>query len=706
LQVGARGDSIAFALQGANKNPRAQGGKRMTKTSKPGLFGKLLGGGRREARADAPPAAATSPGKPDTAAARANGAGQANGAASGSSAQAVSTASGRRESPASTPAAKSGFPLPSSLKVVPGTEGGQSAYPYYMQFQKSDDERFWFYNSMHFPEPMHAFDMITAEAAYCALGSANTRVHVLPTTKGIDYRIINGRVYIGGVPVTDPAEITARTEEFQKRAFYYYEHWERLYAQWKDKMRKLIADAQALPAPSLPDYEPLANVHAGKGVASNQELLVTYQKTLEGYFRMWHHHFEFLLLGYGAYLTFFGFCKKAFPEISDQAIARMVAGMEAEIFRPDEELKRLARRAVELGVDGKFLDGAKPNDILKSLEQLGPPGKEWLAELETSRDPWFNVNVGDGFYHYHRSWNDDLSLPFSALPGYIAKVKAGEDISRPVDQIIKERAQLIADYRELLSTDADRAAYDQMITLAHRVFPYVEGHKFYCEHWYTNLFFNKIREFGAFLAGHGFWAKEEDVFHLTHFELESAIVDLMTSWSNGTPPRGPSYWPPIVATRKAAIAAWAKQETPPALGPVPDVIDDPAIVMLWGITRENLDVWLEAGKAPDTNEIRGFAASQGVVEGTARVVKSVDEIARLRQGDILVCQITNPTWAPVFQKIGAAVSDIGGSMSHMAIVAREYGLPAVVGTGTATRKIKDGQRIRVDGGRGVVTILG
>src|SRR2546430_12482793 len=63
------------------------------------------------------------------------------------------------------------------------------------------------------------------------------------------------------------------------------------------------------------------------------------------------------------------------------------------------------------------------------------------------------------------------------------------------------------------------------------------------------------------------------------------------------------------------------------------------------------------------------------------------------------------SWAPIFQKIAGAVSDIGGSMSHAAIVAREFGLPAVVGTGTATSRIKDGQRIRVDGGRGVVTLL-
>lgn len=598
-----------------------------------------------------------------------------------------------------------GFPIPSSLKVVPGTERAQAAYPYYMQFTKEDDERFWFYNSMHFPEPMFVFDMVTAEAAYAALGSANTRIHSLPTTLGIDYRIINGRVYIGGNGVTDPAEIERRTKEFQQRAFYYYANWERLFAQWKKKMLALIHEAEALPKLELPEFEPLEHVHAGRGIASNHFLLDTYQKTLEGYYRMWHHHFEFLLLGYGAYLTFFDFCKRAFPEISDQTVARMVAGLEAEIFRPDDELRRLAKCAIDLGVDNEFRAGRSPDEVIGSLKQSGERGKEWLKELEVSRHPWFNINVGDGFYHYHRSWNDDLSMPFAALPGYIANAKKGDPLERQTEKLMDERKQLIADYRELLGTDEDRAAYDQMIELTHRVFPYVEGHKFYCEHWYTNLFFNKIREFGALLAQHGFFPSAEDVFHLSHYELESAIVDLMTGWSNGSQPRGPAVWPAIVRERQAAISEWAKHDAPPALGPVPDIIDDPAIVMLWGITRENLDKWLSAGEQPNSNEIKGVAASNGVVEGVARVVKSAEEIGRLQHGDILVCQVTNPSWAPVFQNISAAVSDIGGSMSHAAIVAREYGLPAVVGTGTATQRIKDGQRIRVDGGRGVVTIL-
>ena len=340
--------------------------------------------------------------------------------------------------------------------------------------------------------------------------------------------------------------------------------------------------------------------------------------------------------------------------------------------------------------------------MLASLEQTGDAGREWLEELETSRHPWFNVNVGDGFYHYHRSWNDDLSMPFAALPGYIQQVKAGESL-RAAGRAAARRAPP-ADRRTIAScssTDEDRAAYDQMIALAHRVFPYVEGHKFYCEHWYTNLFFNKIREFGALLAEHGFFADAEDVFHLTHYELEvgdhrpdDVLVDGLAAARAGAlagDRRRAARRDRRVGEARNPAGARAGARHHRRSGDRDAVGHHP---------REPRRLARRPGQRRTSNEIRGFAASRGVVEGPARVVKSVEEISRLQQGDILVCQVTNPTWAPIFQKIAAAVSDIGGSMSHAAIVAREYGLPAVVGTGSATSRIKDGQRIRVDGGRG------
>jgi pyruvate,water dikinase len=81
------------------------------------------------------------------------------------------------------------------------------------------------------------------------------------------------------------------------------------------------------------------------------------------------------------------------------------------------------------------------------------------------------------------------------------------------------------------------------------------------------------------------------------------------------------------------------------------------------------------------------------------------QLGEVEEGEILVCPITAPSWAPVFSRIEAAVSDIGGIMAHAAIVSREYGLPAVVGTGFGTKRIRTGQHLRVDGNTGTVTIL-
>lgn len=125
--------------------------------------------------------------------------------------------------------------------------------------------------------------------------------------------------------------------------------------------------------------------------------------------------------------------------------------------------------------------------------------------------------------------------------------------------------------------------------------------------------------------------------------------------------------------------------------------------MLWGITSESVQGWLQSGET--TNHLKGMAASAGKVEGIARVINSPDELGLLEQDEILVTRVTAPSWAPVFGKIKATVTDIGGMMSHAAIVCREYALPAVTGTGSATTTIKTGDRIMVNGSTGEVIIL-
>ena len=92
--------------------------------------------------------------------------------------------------------------------------------------RETDENRFWFWNSMHFPFPMPAFDMVEVDHPYYTLGGWQNRVFAVPPAMGIDYRVVNGYVYISANPVTDPAKIAERAEFFQRRAGYYFENWD------------------------------------------------------------------------------------------------------------------------------------------------------------------------------------------------------------------------------------------------------------------------------------------------------------------------------------------------------------------------------------------------------------------------------------------------------------------------------------------------
>jgi pyruvate,water dikinase len=596
------------------------------------------------------------------------------------------------------------FPLPSEITDVPGAEGWRTMYGSFTRFQPADDEKFWFYNATHFPEPLPAFDGISAEVAYTAIGANTARIFVFPTTLGIEHRIVNGRVYLAANPVTDPAEVARRLELFQRRAGYYYENWDRLYGEWKRRMEAVIAELEAIEVPALGEVDDEDVVTSARGYASNHLLRERFHRVIDLYSIVWNHHIEFVMLAFGAYVVFSEFLTKAFPEIPEQAIARMVAGIDVIMYRPDEELKRLARLAVELGVDDLISDEGEPKAVFEAIAARGEAGKTWLEAWEESATPWFHVSTGDGLYHHHRSWRDDPRVPLAGMSRYVQRLRAGEDLARPTERLRRERDEVAKRYRSLLETEQERAAFDQMLGLCRTTFPYIEEHKFFCEHWFTTQFFAKIRDFGALLVRFGLLDDQEDIFQLTHYEIDEQLANVMLSWAAGSAPVGAAKLKEKIAERKAMLEVLATWSPPPALGPMPEALNDPAVKLLWGITSETIRTWVEAAD-PTSATIQGLAASPGIVEGVARVLMSVNDIGQIEAGEILVCPVTSPSWGPVFGKIKAAVSDSGGMMSHAAIVAREYGMPAVVGTGTATQKIKTGDHIRVDGDQGAVTIL-
>jgi pyruvate,water dikinase len=208
------------------------------------------------------------------------------------------------------------------------------------------------------------------------------------------------------------------------------------------------------------------------------------------------------------------------------------------------------------------------------------------------------------------------------------------------------------------------------------------------------------------LASEGFWKDAMDILYLSRNEVRDALFDLATGWGVGAPdgPIGRVHWDGVIEKRRGIVEALKTARPQPALNTPPDSITEPFTRMLWGITTEQVQQWLSADDSDD-GSLNGMAASPGVVEGRARVIMDADQLSEIQPGEILVAPVTAPSWGPVFGRIAATVTDIGGMMSHAAIVCREYALPAVTGTGSASTTIRTGQLLRVDGTKGVVEVL-
>ena len=595
------------------------------------------------------------------------------------------------------------FPKPSEIEVPAGAEGWEQLYPYNLVFDNAPggDEKFWFCDSQHWPTVFKPFETIGGEFAVKCLGQYNTRHLLIPPANGIEFKIHLGYLYMSPVPVPEE-EIPARVPEIERRAGHYFQNWDSLLEAWHSKVRATIDEMEELDFAPLPDVVPFDDIVSGKAMDGSQTLMENYDRLIALLYRNWQYHFEFLNLGYLAYLDFFGFCKEAFPGIPDQAIAKMVQGVDMELFRPDDELKQLAVKAVELGLQSAFVNPDDVEGTLQAVRDAG--GEEWLAAYDAAQDPWFNFTVGNGFYGHDKYWLEHQEIPLGYIKDYIRRVDEGQDIMRPVEELTAEKERIVGEYRDLLQGEA-RQHFDAKRGLAATAYPYVENHNFYIEHWTMGVFWRKVRDLARVFVDAGFWADPADMLYLNRNEVRDAIFDLVTGWAVGAEATGPHYWPAEIERRRGIIDALATRRPQPALNTPPAQITEPFTMMLYGITTEQVQQWLAGDEGGDDDAITGMAASPGVVEGVARVITSADQLGEVEEGEILVATITAPSWGPIFGKIKATVTDIGGMMSHAAIVCREYGLPAVTGTGSASTTILTGQRIRVDGNAGRVEIL-
>jgi pyruvate,water dikinase len=222
-----------------------------------------------------------------------------------------------------------------------------------------------------------------------------------------------------------------------------------------------------------------------------------------------------------------------------------------------------------------------------------------------------------------------------------------------------------------------------------RMAPLTPDHHFYIDQGANAHVRLVLIAIGRKLVEAGRLDRADDVMFLRYNELRMLIGDAAAIDARG-----------VVKTRRAEREAATRLHPPNWIGTAtPSQLAFPYLVN-WGYPER-----FHQGRPKAEGPVTGIAASPGVIEGVARVVMTVDEFDDVAEGDILVCQMTNPAWVVLFTRIAGLVTDTGGTTSHPAVLSREFGIPAVVGTSVATKRIRTGDRIRVDGSKGTVEVL-
>jgi len=603
--------------------------------------------------------------------------------------------------------------------VPPEAEGWERMYsPAYQVTPKGGDperakyesERFWLQDSLHQPPvPWPMSTDLYDTTWWPRIAQMNTNVFCFPGAAGLDKRMLGGYVYLSSNVFTDPEQIAEREKLFLKRVGYYFEHWDEGLENLRKKQMATSKAIEELTFEELPDIVPESDITEFKGTYGYTQMEKNWRRAVDLWEEGFDVHFEMFNIAHAAHLAFSGFCDKAFPGIGPDTIAKMISGVGGDVYRPDEEVQALARLALELGVADAVLQSGDWTAVEARLNGTDA-GRKWLKDLEGRKYPWFYFTTGYSIITpLDRAWVEDMNAPLALMRDYIPKMKAGEAIGMNSEALKREAGRIASEYSALLKGE-ERPVFDQLRLTDRKAAPHIEGHMFWFECLHNYAIRTKLDELGTIFANCGLMDEPGDIWYLRLCEVEELIKDYIrckTTFPPGGKPQSIWYWPKEIRWRKKVCQILAEWRPPECLGVAPEEILDPFYIGLWGVTTEKVALWHQAAavEPEEITELSAFPAAPGVVEGTARVLVNVSLIDEVKPGEILVCRTTAPSWGPVFGKIKAVVTDVGGMMCHSAIVSREYGIPAVTGVGFGTRVFKTGDVIRVSGDEGKVTIV-
>jgi len=569
---------------------------------------------------------------------------------------------------------------------VLGTFYGDEEFP--IEWQEGERELFWIYDDLHIPNPVSPmfFDIggwwLTCDHMFRRFGT--------PFACDWIAKNINGYVYTAAVPAD--SSIHAEATEYENR---YVPRVPRdpSYAQkigaymgavlphyaanfldwWRQRLRPEMERNFAY----LDNYD--------TGNASLVELAVLLEDAIDIHDRHWKIHWMLNFAQFSSTLNLNAMIQEVKGEVDPNLMGRLQSSVEDRNWDSIEALWRIKEEVKNDADLAQAFKGEMAGDVLRNL-QNSERGRRLISERIGPYLEEFGYKAIWSHEFAFPTWKENPAPVIEVVRGY---VETDYDYPRTINAVREDLNKAISELMDDVPPGEGRDKLYTALDLSLRMNPLTPDHHFYIDQGTNARLRIVLIAIGKKLAQAGLIDDPEDVMYLRYNELRllmtnASAVDARALVSQRRDEREDAYH---IRPRE-----WAGTATETALAfPYNS---------LWGFPEK---FYREPPKT--TGEIKGLAASPGVVDGTARHVSSIEEFNQVKEGEILVCRMTNPAWVVLFTKIVGLVTDAGGVTSHPAVVSREFGIPAVVGTSNATERIKTGDRVRVNGSTGVVEVL-
>jgi pyruvate,water dikinase len=489
----------------------------------------------------------------------------------------------------------------------------------------------------------------------------------VPECRGFDCKLKDGWVYDGTIFTTEE-ERKERTVKFEERIAPWIEDFGREYNKGVDEVMALYEKAKAVDVERCEDFE----------------LSDALDQWVWLYRRAGNLHMVWLLAYCKIYEMFEEMCKELVGiDRNDRLFNDLMAGFNHKILQTDREMFYLGAKARERGIEPLFEQTPDDEELLLRLEG-SEAGKAWLADFRGFLEEygWRTIENWDAS---HPTWIEKPSQVLPSIRRFMTVPVFALDEAQPRLVAARTKAE-----KEVLSRVPEdrRDAFTRLMKAAQWSSIVDEEHPFYTENYGNALARRVTKEIGKRFAAQSIVDDPQDVYFLLPEEISARILGRFPAQD-------------LVAKRKVEHARFRRAEPDLFIGDITklgEVIASSPMLRSTQQPHPRVRAELNA-------DLYGTVSTPGVVEGVVKVLRSEEDFDKFEPGDILVTIETSSVWTPLFNIAKAVVTDVGGILSHSAILGREYGLPVISGCVEGTKKLKTGMRVKVDGDVGVVYIL-